>query len=117
MDCPITSASSGNWTARWEDGKTAPVSLSAGHFRLFNNKYQLLNTNPISFKWQDGSGTVQSFAGWDGRSITWETNNPKFRRIFWDSNSGGGGRGGGGPLPPPRSPYLSEQTCADCKPI
>ncbi len=75
-----------SWTCRWEDGRWEDgkrMELRDGKWVINGENYQLRSTSPVSFTWPS-DGTLQTVAGWDGRTVTWSTTNPSYPRIYWD---------------------------------
>lgn len=76
------SLSSGNWTVRWEDERWEHITLEHGRFTIFGETYELRHTSPPSFLWSDG--TEQTMHAFDGNTITWTTDHPRYTTIYWD---------------------------------
>ena len=79
----------GEWTIRWENGRTVDVQVDeSGHFIVFGNHYDLDNNYPPTFSWDlpgtSESGTFQWCVKFQMHHITWTTNNPDYPRIWWD---------------------------------
>ena len=81
----------GVWEVVFADGTIEIITVTNGYYTLYGEEFQLLNTNPITIEWQDGTiQTVQNITT-DGQ-IYWSTTHslPKYQYIIWRRSSSSG---------------------------
>ena len=83
----------GNWYVRWENHRRKiPIFINGQYkFTCYNINYQLLDTNPISFKWKndDENAVVQTMVSFNGHQIVWTTTDERYQTIYWHWNGPG----------------------------
>jgi len=106
----FSATTSGQWRVVYPNGSFELITVTNGQFTMLGQQFQLLNTNPVTFRWSDGTiHTVQNING-DG-IINWITDNQdsQYSTIVWmpvNNISGSGGNIGDNidPCPPNVSP-------------
>ena len=85
----FTYNNSGRWILTYADGTTDYITINNGFYVLNNEQYQLLDTNPITINWSDGTLQTVDVVNDDG-SIRWTTNHlmPKYQYIVWRRQEG-----------------------------
>ena len=76
------------WEVVFADGTIEIITVNNGYYTLYGEEFQLLNTNPITIEWQDGTiQTVQNITT-DGQ-VYWSTTHslPKYQYIIWRRSS------------------------------
>lgn len=66
--------SSGVWKVVYPNGSFELITITNGQFVMLGQSFQLMNTNPISFRWSDGSVHTIEVINNDGM-IRWVSNN------------------------------------------
>ena len=80
----FSATTTGQWRVIYPNGSFELITVTNGLFTMLGQQFQLLNTNPVSFRWTDGTiHTVENING-DG-IINWITNseNSEYNTIIW----------------------------------
>lgn len=74
----------GTWKIIYADGTTDFITVNNGYYNLNNQDYQLLNSNPITIKWPDGTVQTLDVVNNDGM-VRWTTTSSlnKYSYIIW----------------------------------
>ena len=80
----FSSTVTGQWTVVYPNGNYEEITVTEGIFVMLGQPFQLLNTNPISFRWADGTVHIVDNINSDGL-ITWSSNDPntEYSNIIW----------------------------------
>lgn len=84
FDSNFSATSTGIWKVVFPDGTFEIVTVTNGQFSMLGQTYILQNTNPVSFRWSDGTvHTVQSISS--SGTITWISSdqNSQYSTIIW----------------------------------
>lgn len=85
----FTYNNTGRWIVTYADNTTDYITINNGFYTLNGQSYQLLDTNPITINWYDGTIQTVDIINDDG-SIKWVTTHslPKYQYIVWTRQEG-----------------------------
>ena len=80
----FTYNNTGRWIVTYADSTTDYITINNGLYILNGQSYQLLDTNPITINWYDGTIQTVDVINDDG-SIRWVTTHslPKYQYMVW----------------------------------
>lgn len=86
----FTYNNTGKWIITYADSTTDFITINNGLYVLNSESFQLLDTNPITITWSDGTLQTVDVINQDG-SIRWTTNHllPKYQYMVWKRQEGG----------------------------